>query len=809
MLRYLFFIGLVCAVAATGRADSRELPAIRNTQLGFNHQFHNHYWTPLRVDIENPGPERHAVLVIEPVSHAAGQTVTLAKPIWLPANSRRVIFLTILPEYNENAVPSPRAGPPPAIPKVLSAKLTDGGLQVWSQADILGKVIPETAALLLVGDTRLTSYRIPADVPAGFSKRAIERVGLAPVNLPARAIDYEGINLLVLGEPGGAGLNAMQRQAIVEWVRAGGTLVFAPSPGDTNGWFESWQSILPVTYQPGDLLATEPRLGQWGAPPVFADGLRLRRMIVRAGSDVLAGTPDAPLLVTRREGLGHVVAFALDTGDLNFQHWAGATNFNAEIISRALHTIPAADRLLEKSTATDAIVSSLAGIKVLGRTPLLIYLIALVAAMIAVSVGFQFTRRPERGWAVVLGLAIMAGSVVIIVAHRWKGQPQPYLNEVTVTFVSAEADYAVADAALGLYSPHAAKFDLDTSGDTTQVRPPAGGRLSPDPFSLTFDDHLRVPGLAVRASDVRALYGAAALPAGPLPQARAQLTPAGLEVTVNNPTGQPLADCFFKSNRLVVPFGDLPAGATRTLKNLAPGPELQFSSRTVASVEDELRARLRRIFFPDPVYTLGRQRTGELLGLHLRSALADWAPAVYGWSDQPVFPLHAGAALARRAVGLWAIETPLTYAGGRLTIPRGLLTLHLKNKDARTVERAEGRFSGTRSATLVAEFTLPAACPDLRVDEAKLIVAFRGSAFKCDAQMQPPGIGDTPVHQPSLTGGPEYPIATPGKWYDPARRSITVAINIEPASTDLAQQTAAVNYWQIRELDLELGGTTP
>ena len=186
MFRRLFFSGLVGALATAGRADSRELPVIRNTQLGFNYQFHNHYWTPLRVEIDNPGPERHAVLVIEPASNAAGQTVTLVKPIWLPANSRRTIFLTVLPEYNETA---------PPIPKVLSAKLTDGGLQVWSQADILGRVIPETAALMLVGDARLTSYRIPPDVPAGFSKRAIERASVAPANLPARVIDYEGVSL--------------------------------------------------------------------------------------------------------------------------------------------------------------------------------------------------------------------------------------------------------------------------------------------------------------------------------------------------------------------------------------------------------------------------------------------------------------------------------------------------------------------------------------------------------------------------------------------------------------------------------------
>ena len=806
MFRGFLLIGLLGALPTLGWADSRELPVIRNTQLGYNHQFHNHYWTPLRVDLENPGPERQAVLVIEPVSHAAGQTVTLAKPIWLPANSRRTVFLTVLPEHNETALPVNRNGTaPPAIPKVLSAKLTDGGLQVWSQSDILGKVIPEEAAVMLVGDVRLNSYRIPAEIPVSFGKRPVERVGLAPANLPARAIDYDGINLLVLGDPGVINLNTMQRQAIVDWVRAGGTLLFTPGPGDTNGWFESWSALLPGIYQPGDRLATEPRLSQWGTPPVFSDGLRLRRLLVQGG-EVLAGSPASPLLVARPEGLGHVAAFVLDASDLNFQRWVGVTNFNAEVISRALHTIPAADRLLEKSSVADAILSSLAGIKVLGRGAVLSYLAGLVVVLLLVVAAFRFTATPENGWPVVAGLAVVVGGLAIVIAQRWKGQPQPFLNEVAVVLVGAESQSALAQAALGLYSPRAAKFDLDTTGETIRLRPPASGSLSTDPFSLQFDDHLRLPGLAVRASDMRAMYGEAALPAGPYPQARARLTPAGLELRVTNPTHQRLADCFFKSNRLVVPLGDFAAGETRTLPNLAAGITQQFSTRVVASTEDELRARIRRVFFPDPIYSLDRLRTSALLSRHARNALGDWAPAVYGWTDQPIFPLTGSGTLARRSVGMWAIETPVAYTGPRLTIPRGLMKLRLKNTDARTLERAEGRFSSTRGGKIVVEFSLPAECPNLRVETAAAIVDFHGSAFRCHVQLLPPGQSEISIQKSALSGGPVYPIAQPEDWYDPQRRSFTVAIEITSVNTELLQQMA-VSYWQIRELDLELGGT--
>ncbi|MEI6082849.1 MAG: hypothetical protein WCS70_00960 [Verrucomicrobiota bacterium] len=779
MLRFFLFPVFLLSLALVCRADSTELPVIRNATFGFNHQFPNRHWTPLRVDIENPGPDRHATIVVEPASRAQGQSISISKPVFLPAQSRRTIYLTVFPDASENA-PITKPGQDKAestsVIKVLTAKLTDGGLKVWSQYEILGKIIPDNAALMLVADARLTSYRTPSDLPAGWTRKPVAPVSVMPRDLPARAVDYESVSLLILGDPGPTDLNTMQRQAILDWVRAGGTLFLPVNP--------SWPAIAPVEFAPADKLATEPRLRRWGTPTVFEDGLTFRRMVVRDGT-VLAGDTNSPLLAVRREGLGSVATFALDSGDLAFQRWTGTTNFSAELLSYALKTIPATDRLFERTASTDAIVSSLAGIKVLGRGPILIYLAVLAAGLIVVLYAFRLTRNPERGWPVVVILAVITGGAVVVAADRWKGQPQPFLNEVNVIYVAGE--HAVAHSVLGLYSPRAAAFDLTASAETLRVRPRPGG----DPFSVRVDDDLSMPGLAIRASDMRAMFGQAVLPDGQQPQARAVLSEAGLTVTVNNPTAQPLEDCFFKCNRLIAPLGDLPAGATKTFRNLAASDA--FTTRVVANSTDELRTRIRRLFFPDPVYTLGKQRLGDNTNFRERG------PAVYGWSDQPLFPVTIQQQIARRAVNFWNIGAPVTYAGRQLTVPRGLMTLRLKNKDARTVERAEGRYSGTRSSTILAEFTLPAECPDLQITSAKVFVNYRGSAFKCRVQIQST---DEKRHLP-LTG---ETIPNPAQWYDPVTRSFLVAVDIEPLG--LTEPTS-VNYWQIRELDFELGGTVP
>lgn len=780
------FRGLLLAVLlAPLPLHAEEPPVIRNTVLGFNHQFPNRRWVPLRVDIDNPGPARHAVITIDPITRSQGQSIGITKPVWLPANARSSFFLTIFPDVSELPPPTKpghEKREPSNIVKTFTAKLTDGGLKVFSQQDVMGKILSDNASIMLVADARLTSYRIPADLPTGWTRKPAYRVGLDPRDLPARAVDYDAISLLVLGDLGPREPHAMQRQAILDWVRAGGTL-FVPA---TEHFPDFLAPLLPVDFAAPDKLATEPRLSRWGKPTIFNNGLILRRQTMRDGT-ILAGDIHSPLLAQRREGLGTIITCSLDTGDLAFQHWSGATNFNAELLGIALKTIPAADRLLERSPGTDAIVSSLAGIKVLGRGPMLGYLVTLVAGIVVVLYAFRLTHAPERGWTIAAILAIVTGAVVIVVADKWKGQPEPFLNEVNVVYAAGE--HAVAHSALGLYSPRAASFDLAASAETLRLRP----RKAVDPFSLRVNDDLRIPGLAVRANDMRALFGQATLPDTKLPQARARLTAAGLELTVTTP--QSLEDCFYKCNRFVAPIGDLPAGATKTFRNLQTSDT--FSSRVVQNAGDELRTRLRRLFFPDPVYTLGKQRPTDT------TAFRERGPAVYGWTDTSLFPVTVQQKIARRAINFWNIDSPITYAGQKLTLPRGLPTLRLKNKDARTVERAEGRFSGTRGCTLLAEFSLPADCPDLQITSAKVFVNYRGSAFRCRISLQPPGTDELKLkRQPELTG---EIVPDPGQWYDPVRRSFLVAVEIEPVTLE----QAAVNYWQIRELDMEIGGTTP
>ena len=272
-----------------------------------------------------------------------------------------------------------------------------------------------------------------------------------------------------------------------------------------------------------------------------------------------------------------------------------------------------------------------------------------------------------------------------------------------------------------------------------------------------------------------------------------------------------LSDAFLRLNRFVTPLGDLAAGKGGERTGLAEN-DGKYSARMVRGGADELRGRLRNIFFPDAVFTTLRTFAFDQRRYYSHFRGSEPQPVVYGWSDRPELPL--GGAPARRAVGLWAIEADVTYAGPRLWLPKGTLALRLKNKSAVTAEIAEGRFMGTRPAQLVLEFSLPAGCPDLEPSEATFYLEFRGSAFRPTVRVAPPGASDDDAATGRwlpLAGGPTYRLAQPGKYYNPATRSIVFAVSVDSASaTARATENAmlGLSSWQIRDCDLEVKGVS-
>ncbi|MFM8471762.1 MAG: hypothetical protein ACKODH_17665, partial [Limisphaerales bacterium] len=525
-----------------------------------------------------------------------------------------------------------------------------------------------------------------------------------------------------------------------------------------------------------------------------------------------------PWALTRSAGAGRVTMLAFDAGSEEFNAWPGAKDYWRDLLGNAPQFLHHADRLLARAPQAERVLASLSGIKVLSRPGVLLYLAGVCGGLLLALVSFRFTRRPERGWAVAGGLALMTGLAAVTTAARWKSAPEPFLNEVYVATARSGEDAGRVQAALGLFSPVEQTFRLTSASDSASLIPGRSALKPPELFRLDYETQLAVSNLAVRADDLRTFVGRAPQAAVRAPVFRARFTGEGLALAVSNRSAAVLSAPFLKFNRFVVPLPDVAPGARLEQTGLRVNAH-SVSTELLRTTRQQDREQMREAFFPTPVYsgdlamTYDERRFQKLLrGRELQ-------PVLYSWSDAPAFPLAAiEPSAARRAVGLLAVEGEIEYAGPTLLLPAGVMPLQLRNLGAYAFERSEGCFASGRPGQVAVEFSLPPGCPALVAQELTVHFEFRGAAFQPEVFLVP---GDFDLHGDLLQllprmervgATPPVRVPEPGRFLRPGARSfiVVVAITHSAEGKRLGQSmNPNLHVWQLRDLDVELKGTTP
>lgn len=783
---------------------AEELPRVRHVQVGVGGQFRNRHWTPLAVDVENPGPARSGLLVVELAGAFTGQRVEFSRPVLLPANSLRRFEFPVFPD-----APAP-LGAKKTMDRVASVKLTDGGLQVWSRNEGLAHKVAEDAVFLLVCDTVFTGYRGLRDLPIGPEKRMLSKSQVQPKNLPRRPLDMRGFDAVVLGGFADAAPTPLQLAALRDFVEVGGHLIVVPSaaPGISPALAE-W---LPGSFVGTQRLETIPPVaGEF----IFTNGLPISRLVPGSG-DVSIGTRDRPWVLSRTAGAGRVTMLGFEAGSEEFSAWPGSTNFWRGLLAtpQFLHH---ADRLLARSVPAEQVLAGLSGMKVVSRHAVLLYLATVSGLLFLVLAAFRFTAKPERGWAIAAPLALGIGVGAIVMAARWKSSPQPLLNEVYVATARSGDDSACIQAALGVYSPAERSFDLVTANDRAALAPGRSGVNPPEVFRIGYEERLSVSNLAVRADDLRTLIGRAPLAGFHAPTVRTRLSAEGLSLTVSNRSDAPLSAPFLKFNRLVVPLPDIAAGAQ--LEQRAATAGLGTPAPLVRSAKQEQRDRVSKVFFPEPVYSGDVKVSFDELRFQRLLRGRELLPALFSWSERPAFPLAAiEPAVTRDAIGLLAVEGSVEYAGPTLLLPRGVMPLHIQNMGAYLFLRSEGCFAGGRAGQVAVEFSLPAGCPNLVAQELAVHFEYRGTAFEPEVFIAPGNVIIPEDHRTvlpriaKLGGSPPLRVPNPERFLGAGQRSIVVFIRISHSAEGKRiglMSNPDLHVWQIRNLDLELKGTLP
>ena len=805
LLRVLLLVApVVFACVADAQPDT---PRVRSALVGLNGQFRNRHWTPLVVDVENPGPARTALLTAETTGANSGQRVQFTRTAFLPAQSLRRFEFPFLPDVR----PSPTAGRI-QLTRVVNVKVSDGGLHAWSQNDGIGNPVPEEAFFMMVVDSNFDGYRGLRELFIGAERRPFARALVPPRNFPRRPLDLRGFDALVLGGLAETELTPLQQRALLDFVELGGHLIVLPCamPGISPVLAE----VLPGTFVSTQKVETLPPVA--GAF-VFTNGLTIARL-VPGECEVLAGTRERPWILSRHEGAGRVTMMGFEAGREEFSVWPGSVEFWREFLGAAPQFLHHADRVLAKSKDVERVLASLAGFKVLPRQGVLVYLATVVGGLLLVLVLCRVTSKPEWGWALAAVLALAGGIGAIAASARWKSSPQPFLNEVFVTTATSGADTGRVQAALGLFSPSERTYTIHTPSDRASVSPGRSATTPPEVFPLHYEERSSVSNLAVRADDLRAIAGRAPMAAVRAPAVRARVSADGVTLVVSNRSDTLLPGAFVKFNRFIAPLGDVASHTQLERAGLIESAR-SVSAGLLRSARDEQRERLREVFFPAPEYAAEILIKADERRFQRLLRGREPKPVLFSWSDEPAFPIASvEPPVARRAVGLLAVEGTVEYSGPVLHLPSGTMPLQLRNTRAQAFERAEGCFAGGRVAHIAVEFSLPAGCPSLNAQEMTVHFGYRGAAFEPDVFIAPADfkLPEDVEHSVSrmekVAGSPPLRVPNPSRFLHAGQRSVIVVVRIglsaEGRRLDL-QINPNIHTWQLRDLDLDLKGTTP
>lgn len=211
----------------------------------------------------------------------------------------------------------------------IQVRITSGGQLLASrQMEIQ---FPRDPGWPLVGvlarDGTLVQAARAVTIPIQGLPVPVAVAGLTPGRIPAEGDLLGAFRAIMLQGGVAAELTAAQRQALVDWVRAGGLLILSGGPTLAQDLAVLPPATLPIAVEGSatglDLTELAGLAGGGGLPEV-AGTAPVARVNVSGGA-VLAGTPEQPLVWRGSLGQGNVTVLAVDLGLEPLVSWAGRT----------------------------------------------------------------------------------------------------------------------------------------------------------------------------------------------------------------------------------------------------------------------------------------------------------------------------------------------------------------------------------------------------------------------------------------------------------------------------------------------------
>ena len=386
--------------------------------------------------------------------------------------------------------------------------------------------------------------------------------------LPQHWYGYDSVSAVVLKGLSLQTLSEAQARALRQWIAGGGTLIVASDSRYALLTEPRLQALLPVQVlgvrQRDGLPELEARYGvPFPSAPLLAMQARLSR------GEVLAGSPEAPLLAQRHFGSGRVVFLAVDYATRPLAGWRGNQALWHDML-RPAERIDFSRVFAELGLLDERHPA----VEILSR-PVLLYpshvmLGAFLTAFCgALSALFWFVRRRQlRPAAAAAGvtltlLVFIASGYVMLVQHSLH---QPALAfDLTTLEVLPGTGYSRLNGSVGVFSVHGGRYSLPLQHPGTMMRHTftRGAGHAGEALEVAAGERAAIRRIDLGPWTLRALSLEGMVPA-PL-RVHAKRQPQGLQVRVENPGALPLHAAAVVHGGRSSPLGTIAAGETVSL----------------------------------------------------------------------------------------------------------------------------------------------------------------------------------------------------------------------------------------------------
>ncbi len=635
--------------------------------------------------------------------------------------------------------------------------------------------------------------------------------------MPHHVAGYDAYDVVVLAGWEDQGLDALQTESLLNWVRRGGQLVCIAGTHWMQHANPDLAAALPIWPSERYMVSTLPEVESAIGSMNIADGIPVMDG-PRAAGEILIGNEDQPLLMRRACGLGNVYFCALDVDRKAEALSPGMQKFFQSVLGLASEAATAAP--LYEASSSRNILEQLIAVKIVSREMMAVwmggYFLVLVAGLAMARMG----RHPALGYGVVAAAAFGGFIFLQVESHLQRAKSVGGVEQVSV--YRADARQGGGDVRLtglmGFFpsSPRNLNFVMQSFDATIGMAGGFGGDR-PEVVEFQTKDLTGIGSWQLAPNSLRAVNFDAYvhLPKGAL-QYKGRLTRDGLLLEAQSGLPWKLSHSFLKWNRFVTPLSDLEAGKEMKIETWKEKSSWgRYQSGNIQGATSLARGMLRQVIFPDALRTMAGNQSnlqGMIQAIHGNTTLPI---AVGGFTDQsPDLTQKTADAGTQAALGIWTVAggQSLLTSDPEFFLPPGMMEMKFAQKEAMISYMGGGNFSGSREDSVRTKFVLPACLRNAVADEIVLQGKFDSLYFGPKPEVGFGTLNTEPREWIPLKWAATMTVPNPQQAFAEGRDTVWVRVQIDRVESAGGPAASAdgmgslSQHWSLENLDVSVRG---